>query len=91
MTGFRNGDANLHYLHVNREKGRSCRACHDEHASDQPKHIRESVPFGRWVMRTQYTKTDTGGGCMTGCHTPYKYDRESPVSNKTGDAGKGKG
>lgn len=81
-TGFRNGDRNLHYLHVNREKGRSCRACHDEHASSQPKHIRESVPFGRWTMHTQYTKTGTGGGCATGCHRSYQYDRNNPVNNK---------
>lgn len=82
-TGFRNGDLNLHFLHVNREKGRSCRACHHEHASDQPKHIRDAVPFGRWTMHTTYTKTETGGGCTTGCHLPYKYDRQSAVSNKT--------
>jgi len=82
-TGFRNGERNLHFLHVNREKGRSCRACHDEHASNQPKHIRESVPFGRWTMHTQYTKTETGGGCTTGCHRPYKYDRDNPATNKT--------
>ena len=82
VTGFRNGDLNLHFLHVNREKGRSCRACHHEHAANQPKHIRDSVPFGRWEMHTQFTKTDTGGGCANGCHQPYKYDRNKPVDNK---------
>lgn len=85
-TGFRNGELNLHWLHVNREKGRSCRACHHEHASNQPKHIRDAVPFGRWTMHTEYTKTETGGGCTTGCHLPYKYDRNSPVDNKTSGA-----
>ena len=82
-TAFRNGDLNLHYLHVNNEKGRSCRACHHEHASNQPKHIREQVPFGRWLMRITFTKTNTGGGCATGCHEEYKYDREHSVTNKT--------
>ena len=81
-TDFRNGDLNLHYLHVNRKKGRSCRACHHEHASNQPKHIRDQVPFGRWILHTKYEKTDTGGTCITGCHLPYKYDRELPVQNK---------
>ena len=85
---FRNGERNLHFLHVNREKGRSCRACHDEHASNQPKHIRESVPFGRWTMHTQYTKTETGGGCTTGCHRPYSYDRDNPKTNKTPESRK---
>ena len=83
VTGFRNGNENLHYKHVNREKGRSCRACHAEHASNQPKHIRSSVPFGRWVMEVKYTMTPSGGGCTTGCHLPYKYDRDNPVKNET--------
>ena len=83
ITDFRNGDQNLHYLHVNREKGRSCRACHHEHASNQPKHVRSSVPFGRWVMDVKYDRTETGGGCTTGCHLPYKYDRVSAVDNAT--------
>jgi len=81
VTNFRNGLRNLHYVHVNREKGRTCRACHNEHASNQPKHIREEVPFGRWTMKVEYVKTDTGGGCTTGCHLPYKYDRVDPVEN----------
>jgi predicted CXXCH cytochrome family protein len=80
-TGFRNGTRNLHFVHVNREKGRSCRACHHEHASNQPKHIRSEVPFGRWTMKTEFTMTDTGGTCSTGCHVPYKYDRENPIDN----------
>jgi predicted CXXCH cytochrome family protein len=80
-TGFRNGEVNLHFLHVNREKGRTCRACHQEHAANQPKDIRDEVPFGRWSMKVQYTKTDTGGGCSTGCHSEYKYDRDHPVKN----------
>ena len=81
-TGFRNGSLNLHFLHVNRKKGRSCRACHHEHASNQRNHIRDKVSFGRWIMHTKYEKTDTGGGCTTGCHLPYKYDRENPVQNE---------
>ncbi|MFV2082363.1 MAG: cytochrome c3 family protein, partial [bacterium] len=40
LTGFRNGDQNLHFLHVNREKGISCKACHEVHAGSQAKHIR---------------------------------------------------
>lgn len=82
-TGFRDGMNNLHFLHVNREKGRSCRACHHEHASNQENHIRSEVPFGRWTMKVEFTKTDTGGGCTTGCHVPYSYDRENPVGTQT--------
>ncbi len=82
-TGFRNGSLNLHYLHVNREKGRSCRACHHEHASSQPNHVRTEVPFGRWPMPVQFSKTESGGTCSTGCHLPYRYDRVNEVQNRT--------
>ncbi|MFO0974141.1 MAG: cytochrome c3 family protein [Phycisphaerae bacterium] len=81
LTGFRNGDTNLHYLHVNKDtKGRTCRACHETHASDQAKHIRDSVPFGKWEMPIRFEKTETGGSCAPGCHVPYAYDRKSPRS-----------
>jgi predicted CXXCH cytochrome family protein len=80
-TNFRNGVDNLHYTHVNREKGRTCRACHTEHASNQAKHIREEVPYGAWKMKLKFDMTTTGGTCATGCHIPYKYDRENPVEN----------
>lgn len=81
LTGFRNGDENLHYLHVNKDtKGRTCRACHETHASDQAKHIRDSVPFGKWNMPIGFKKTDTGGSCAPGCHVPYEYDRMRPAA-----------
>jgi hypothetical protein len=38
--------------------------------------------FGRWPMKTQYIETPNGGGCTTGCHTLYKYDRVNPVKNE---------
>jgi predicted CXXCH cytochrome family protein len=55
LTRFRKGDLNLHWLHVNQEKGRTCRACHEVHASRRPFHIRESVPFGSkgWMLENQ--------------------------------------
>jgi predicted CXXCH cytochrome family protein len=80
LTDFRNGDLNLHYLHVNKQRGRTCRACHATHASDLPKHIRDSVPYGVWNLPINYEKTDTGGGCQPGCHQPFTYDRQAPVT-----------
>jgi predicted CXXCH cytochrome family protein len=80
LTNFRNGESNLHYIHVNREKGRNCRACHNAHASPNELHVRDSVPFGNWEMPIKFTKTDTGGTCSPGCHKPFDYDREKPVS-----------
>jgi len=78
-TGFRDGERNLHYLHVNnRQKGRSCRLCHNIHGSGAAKLIAESVPFGGWTLPLKFVKTDTGGGCAPGCHKPRVYDRERP-------------
>lgn len=83
LTGFRNGDVNLHYKHVNKpEKGRTCRACHETHASNKPKMIRDTVPFGKWALPTNFEKTETGGKCAPGCHVPRGYDRVEPIKNR---------
>jgi predicted CXXCH cytochrome family protein len=81
LTDFRNGDRNLHFVHVNKDKkGRSCKACHEVHSGNQPKHIREEVPYGQmWSYPIRYTKTPAGGTCVVGCHKPFSYDRKSPV------------
>lgn len=76
LTGFRDGDRNLHFLHVNRpDKGRTCRACHEVHSSTKPKHIREKVPFGEWQLPIKYEASNSGGKCSPGCHVPYEYRR----------------
>lgn len=81
LTGFRNGSRNLHYAHVDKEvRGRTCRACHNTHASTQTMHIRESVPYGNWQLPVSYTSTKTGGSCSPGCHKPLNYDRDQPVN-----------
>ena len=75
-TGFADGEKNLHWLHVNQEKGRTCRACHEVHASKQPFHIRETVPFGPngWEMAIKFRQTATGGSCAPGCHIERSYN-----------------
>lgn len=80
-TYFRNGEKNLHMLHVNQEKGRTCGACHDVHASDQEDHIREEFRFGQADIPIYYFKTDTGGKCVPGCHVERMYDRVKEVKN----------
>jgi predicted CXXCH cytochrome family protein len=78
-TNFRDGEKNLHFVHVNdKEKGRSCKLCHNVHGSSDAKLIAESVPFGKWNLPLKFVKTETGGGCSPGCHRPAFYDRESP-------------
>jgi len=78
LTSFRDGDRNLHYVHVQHEgRGRTCRSCHAVHASDQPKHIAREVPFegSDWLMPIRYESTATGGRCAPGCHEPMSYSR----------------
>ncbi|MEW5746836.1 MAG: cytochrome c3 family protein [Nitrospirota bacterium] len=83
LTGFRNGDQNLHFVHVNKAvKGRTCRACHDAHATNNPKHIRDTVPFGAWGLPVGFQKTANGGSCLPGCHQRFDYNRTSAVKNR---------
>lgn len=85
LTDFRDGDRNLHFVHVNKTpKGRTCRACHDTHASISPNHIRQSVPFGKWPLPINFTKNANGGTCAPGCHAPLSYDRKktNPQENR---------
>jgi predicted CXXCH cytochrome family protein len=78
QTGFRDGNRNMHFLHVNREKrGRTCRACHEVHASAYPLHLRELVPYGKWMMPLNFEKDRNGGSCHPGCHKIKHYDRNA--------------
>ncbi|MBI5057309.1 MAG: cytochrome C [Nitrospirae bacterium] len=81
ITNFRNGDVNLHWLHVNQEKGRTCRACHDIHASDIEYHLRDEFIFGTSSIPINYSKSATGGSCAPGCHKERRYDRVKMVDN----------
>jgi predicted CXXCH cytochrome family protein len=85
LTRFRNGETNLHFLHVNRdEKGRTCKTCHDMHGSDLPNHLASDVPFegSQWSMPIAFEKTDDGGSCAPGCHEPRSYHR-TPFNTQT--------
>jgi predicted CXXCH cytochrome family protein len=76
-TQFRDGERNLHFLHVNDpQKGRSCVFCHGVHGSAGAKLVEEGVKFGQWSLPIKFVKTETGGGCAPGCHRPAYYDRE---------------
>lgn len=75
-TGFRDGERNLHAVHVTKSpQGRSCRACHASHASRHGMLIADSVQFGQWRLPINFVKTDRGGSCGPGCHKPAAYDR----------------
>jgi predicted CXXCH cytochrome family protein len=83
LTNFRDGDENLHFVHVNRDdKGRTCITCHDVHGSNLPNHMAASVPFegSNWSMPINYERMATGGSCTPGCHDKRTYDRSKPVT-----------
>jgi predicted CXXCH cytochrome family protein len=74
-TNFRNGDQNLHYVHIQGEKGRNCNFCHDIHGAENSYLIKERTQFGRWEMPIEFKLNDNGGSCLTGCHQKHSYER----------------
>lgn len=75
-TGFRHGKQNLHRVHIQGNKGRNCRMCHNIHGSSLPFLIEESVEFGNWEMPLNFVSDPQGGSCSTGCHAKLSYSRE---------------
>lgn len=74
-TNFRNGLTNLHSVHINGNKGRNCRLCHNMHGSSSKFLIEERVKFGRWEMRMNFSPSEKGGSCLPGCHGKKYYER----------------
>ena len=75
LTMFRNGNVNLHYRHVNKKKGRTCKTCHHSHGLDKSGLMRDTFQFGNRMLTVNYEKTETGGKCSTTCHRESLYDR----------------
>lgn len=80
-TMFRNGNLNLHFRHVNKTKGRTCKTCHHHHGSKtkNPKLISDAFPLGKKSLKINFEKTETGGSCAPACHATVQYDRYEPV------------
>lgn len=80
-TQFRDGQVNLHQLHLTRggdtDRSRGCGACHAVHESSQPRLIATSVNFegSGWKMPMGFTLTHNGGTCGSSCHEPMTYSR----------------
>lgn len=80
-TAFRNGNLNLHYRHVNKDKGRTCRTCHTPHGGYQPRLITGRFRFGERTLGLSFKATDSGGSCTSSCHIQVAYDRQEPAFN----------
>jgi predicted CXXCH cytochrome family protein len=81
-TNFRNGDVNMHFIHVNKEKGRSCRACHDFHGTKEyPHHLRAKTQFGKINFPIRFIEAENGGSCAPACHARRHYDKVTPKVN----------
>jgi predicted CXXCH cytochrome family protein len=72
-TNFRNGNQNLHYVHLKGDKARNCNICHDVHAADGEHLIKTKTWFGQWEMPIGYEPNLNGGSCLTGCHEKKEY------------------
>ncbi|MFO7671364.1 MAG: cytochrome c3 family protein [Bacteroidales bacterium] len=75
-TNFRNGTQNLHWLHINGNRGRNCRMCHNLHGSEQKFLLEERVAFGNWEMNLHFIPEEQGGSCLPGCHGRLSYSRQ---------------
>ncbi len=79
-TNFRDGERNLHFLHVNHaQKGRSCALCHSLHGGANAALVADSVAFGSWRLPLKFVQSASGGSCAPGCHRPATYDRKNPA------------
>ncbi len=74
-TNFRDGNINMHYLHISKNKGRNCILCHNSHGANKQHLIAKTVKFGTWQMPLNYKVIENGGSCAPGCHSKLKYDR----------------
>jgi predicted CXXCH cytochrome family protein len=75
-TKFRNGDVNLHQVHVQKfKRGRACHLCHTPHAAERPHLLRETIKFASWDGKFDFLQTADGGNCTVACHRPKEYRR----------------
>jgi predicted CXXCH cytochrome family protein len=73
---FIKGDKNLHKVHVQRRKGRTCLVCHEPHGSGQEYLLKEKIPFGQfWYMRLKLKEENEQKSCLPACHQKENYGK----------------
>jgi len=79
-TGFRDGERNLHGVHVAGEgTSRGCVACHSTHGEGEPRLMVRKVNYqgSGWGMPMGFVVTEQGGRCGTACHEAMEYSRKA--------------
>lgn len=87
QTQFRNGERNLHQLHVFQSKKtfdqeKSCALCHEVHASSNLHLIKDSFEVFDFKMPIKFNPRPDGGSCATTCHKEFEYQRTRPYQNE---------
>ena len=71
---FKKGGKNLHRVHVQRAKGRSCLVCHNVHGSTQEHLLNTRVPFGQyWYFPIRVKEQNHQKQCLPACHQAETY------------------
>ena len=82
-TNFRNGERNLHFLHLYGSKQkRTCAVCHQVHTSAQPFLLNSIYHLYGQDISLGYKKADQGGSCANYCHKQMNYNRAEAVKNE---------
>jgi predicted CXXCH cytochrome family protein len=80
VTQFRNGETNLHRVHVaDLRQGRACHICHAPHAAENRHLLRTQIRFKNWVAPLEMHVSADGGSCRTPCHQERAYHRGIPA------------
>jgi len=90
LTNFRDGDENLHFIHVNREsKGRSCKSCHNVHGSTNVRLLKAGTTIDESCTSCHAEKrgpylwehAPVSESCVT-CHEPHGSNNERLLVSK---------
>jgi hypothetical protein len=53
--------------------------CHDPHGTPGDRLTVTTIQYASWPMKMEFSLTENGATCATGCHGIKEYDRVNPV------------